>query len=141
MPYCPLVRPHYPIFQGEATLPVSRTDVAWAYRTLLGREPETEDVVVQHMASHDDLAGLVQAFAESREFALRLSGNGTRPPAKRDGEQASDFLLIGNCHVRPIARCLQALTGEAFPDTMILYPRIVQDIRDGKIEKDERVPH
>ena len=48
-------------------MPVSREDAINAYRLILGREPESEDVIGHAMAS-ENLAQLRQAFLSSREF-------------------------------------------------------------------------
>lgn len=42
-----------------------------AYRMLLGREPESEDVITRGMAAWPDLAALGTAFAASEEFGAR----------------------------------------------------------------------
>jgi SAM-dependent methyltransferase len=46
---------------------VSHADVLWCYRTLLGREPESEEVVRMHMGS-PDMRNLVQTFLGSDEY-------------------------------------------------------------------------
>ena len=50
---------------------VTREQVILAYRMMLGREPENEDVVERGAASWPDLASLGKAFAGSPEFARR----------------------------------------------------------------------
>lgn len=56
---------------------VSREAVEWAYRLLLGREPETEAVVELQMEGNRDLGQLRNSFLASPEFNDRL------PPAAR----------------------------------------------------------
>ena len=50
---------------------VSRDEVAWAYRKLLGREPESESVVIGHMKRHKSLPAMIEFFLESPEFKRR----------------------------------------------------------------------
>ncbi len=47
---------------------VSKTDVQNAYKLILGREPDNDDVVTQHAASQKDLADLRRVFLTSEEF-------------------------------------------------------------------------
>ena len=56
---------------------VTREDAIYAYRLILGREPENESVVEQAMAA-ENLAHLRQVFLGSREFTDR-SGGGPGP--------------------------------------------------------------
>jgi SAM-dependent methyltransferase len=49
----------------------TRDEVTWAYRILLGREPESEDVIRTGMIGHRDRAGLLRAFLNSDEFHAR----------------------------------------------------------------------
>ena len=49
----------------------TRVEVIWAYRILLGREPESEDVIQTGMTGHINLAGLLRAFLNSDEFRAR----------------------------------------------------------------------
>ncbi len=46
---------------------VSEDAVRWAYRLILGREPESDEVLLRH-CSHKDIASLRQAFLNSDEF-------------------------------------------------------------------------
>jgi SAM-dependent methyltransferase len=56
-------------------MPISRDEVIWAYRMLLGREPESEDAIRHHMKCKSRLA-LREQMARSPEFlASRLSEN------------------------------------------------------------------
>jgi len=49
---------------------VSRDEVIWAYRLILGREPESEDVIRQHGAA-ENLAALRRGLIDSAEFLMR----------------------------------------------------------------------
>jgi SAM-dependent methyltransferase len=50
---------------------ISREDVIWCYRVMLGREPESEDVVAQHMR-FSNLGAMRQAMLRSSEFQAHL---------------------------------------------------------------------
>ena len=49
---------------------ITRDEVLWGYRMILGRDPESEDALVANMAS-DDLYHLQQRFMSSEEFLLK----------------------------------------------------------------------
>lgn len=49
---------------------LTREEVSWAYRILLGREPESEAAIVSNMV-HPDLQSLRDAFFNSAEFNAR----------------------------------------------------------------------
>jgi SAM-dependent methyltransferase len=57
---------------------VSRDEVVWCYRSLLRREPESEDVIRAHMANRD-FRSMVEAFVSSSEFQ-QPRGGGSAPP-------------------------------------------------------------
>jgi SAM-dependent methyltransferase len=48
-------------------MPVTREEVIWSYRTILGREPESEDVVTIHLKSRD-FPSLRESFLRSPDF-------------------------------------------------------------------------
>jgi len=54
---------------ADPLLPPTRADVRMAYRLILGREPENDDVIRHHAAAHPDRRSLVTAFLSSGEFA------------------------------------------------------------------------
>ncbi|WP_424810849.1 class I SAM-dependent methyltransferase [Roseococcus sp. YIM B11640] len=54
---------------------VTREHVILAYRMMLGREPESEDVIQHGMTNWPDLASLGKAFAGSQEFGQRHGVN------------------------------------------------------------------
>ncbi len=56
---------------------VSREAVEWAYRLLLGREPESEAIIDFQMTGNRDIGQLRNCFLESQEFNERL------PPSAR----------------------------------------------------------
>ena len=68
---------------GKSAMPaagtpaVSREDVVSAYRLILGREPESEDVIRTHLA-HRSLADLRATFLESREEFRDRTSRATR---------------------------------------------------------------
>jgi hypothetical protein len=57
--------------------PVSREIVMWAYQRLLGRDPESEDVIAEKLALSSPFA-VIKAILDSEEFALRGPQPGAR---------------------------------------------------------------
>lgn len=111
-------------FQG-----VGRDDVVWAYRQLLGRAPENEQVIAGHMRQ-PNVRALVQAFLDSPEYQRRqqrLAGAGSAPAvvgAARKGAWRNDgpvVLVLGNCQAPGVASVLAASCGvsEAVPLTSL----------------------
>jgi len=47
---------------------ITREDVVAAYRWILGRDPESEQTIRNHMAAHEDLAAMRTAILNSPEF-------------------------------------------------------------------------
>jgi SAM-dependent methyltransferase len=62
-------------------MPVSKNEVISAYRFILGREPESEDAVTQHMSKNDSVATLRESFLRSAEFIGQRSGPTSKPVA------------------------------------------------------------
>lgn len=63
----------------ERKAPAASDDaVVWAYRLLLGREPENEAVVHEHRENAGSIDGLLERFVGSDEFKARVRGFG--PP-------------------------------------------------------------
>ena len=62
---------------------VTRDEIRWCYRNLLGREPESEEAVAAH-AQSGSFKELVDAFSRSPEFLRRRRR--TRNPADADAE-------------------------------------------------------
>jgi hypothetical protein len=52
-------------------MPVTREEVIWAYRCILGREPESEDAI-KGALFHPDLPSLRRAMMDSVEFLTAL---------------------------------------------------------------------
>ncbi|HEY0178664.1 MAG TPA: methyltransferase domain-containing protein [Dokdonella sp.] len=79
------------------TTPVDRDAVRWAYRLLLGREPESEEAVRGHAAGYATLAELRRGFIASEEFRRSVADfscpvmNGLEPPLAID--RADDAAL------------------------------------------------
>ena len=82
---------------------VTRSDVIWAYRTFLGRQPENEGVV-QHHCGAPDLRALCESFADSAEFKLKSAAAGGKwrepvpivaPSLSIDTCAESNYLSLG----------------------------------------------
>jgi SAM-dependent methyltransferase len=80
---------------NETTTPDA---VVWAYRLFLGREPESDAIIAQHLAGSPDLSRLREVFIGSGEFrarapaALKLLLGGDEPP--RTIETTGDPALL-----------------------------------------------
>jgi len=59
---------------------VSKEEVRAAYRLLLARDAESEEVVARHAARYSSTDELRQAFIKSPEFQLRVLGRPSAPP-------------------------------------------------------------
>ena len=66
-----------PFWKSEKT--VSREEVVWCYRTLLGREPESEEVILAN-AKSKDVKDLVENFVSSTEFVAKITAAEIPPP-------------------------------------------------------------
>ena len=66
-----------PFWKAETT--VSREEVIWCYRTLLGREPESEEVIAAN-AKSKDVKSLVESFVSSPEFVAKSAVAKVLPP-------------------------------------------------------------
>ncbi len=49
---------------------ISRDQVIWVYRTLLLREPESDEAIASHLGSHVDRLDMILAVMESEEFKI-----------------------------------------------------------------------
>lgn len=61
---------------GGLQMRLTREDVAAGYRFILGREPESEDVLDNHVTNHQDIASFRQTLLASEEFQSRGVING-----------------------------------------------------------------
>ena len=117
---------------------LSRDAVIWGFRFILGREPESEAVIAAHSAARDpehlaDLLMRSPEFISGQRFTRLLaahseSGSSHLPTAHLSTSNAR-FLLLGNCQVRPLARLIQALTGNAVATTIELLPKNLERLR------------
>jgi SAM-dependent methyltransferase len=69
-------------------MPVAESDVIWAYRTFLGREPESDAVVREHCGI-SDLRTLCEVMIASAEFRVRWG----RPPSSSSDQNVPNLIL------------------------------------------------
>jgi len=80
------------------SLPITREAVIWAYRMLLGREPESAEVVALQQRENPDVLSLRRGFLESAEFKNNLPDwacaglHGFEPPNRIDCDGAPEQL-------------------------------------------------
>jgi hypothetical protein len=68
-----------PWWAGRLRLAVSREEVDWCYRLLLGRPPESEEALQSHRGCRR-FEQLARAFIGSSEYQSRLRGRPAQPP-------------------------------------------------------------
>jgi hypothetical protein len=62
----------------ERVVAVSKDEILWCHRMILGREPESEDLVRAEIRSHN-LSSLREAFLRSPEFVRRIDSSANQP--------------------------------------------------------------
>ena len=62
---------------------INELDVRYAYRLILGREPESEAIVERQLAAHPSLGALRASLLASKEFRAKLPGGGREVRAAR----------------------------------------------------------
>lgn len=91
---------------------VEREAVRWAYRLIMGREPESEAALERTARACETLEDVRAAFLASDEF---LEKTGVRVPVagrfRSEAEGAPRLCVIGNCQGPEIARHLACITG------------------------------
>jgi acetyltransferase-like isoleucine patch superfamily enzyme len=83
---------------GTTSQLVTREEIVWCYRNLLGREPESEEAIFAHV-NCKNFKDLVAAFTGSAEFSARASTAGPAPsgwrlPPPADGRGEKRTLLF-----------------------------------------------
>lgn len=92
-----------------------------AYLSLLGREPDMQGQLhwLEFLRKGGSYEKLLQDFALSRECRRRIDVLKEQPlpvPHQQDRPKVpSRIVVVGNCQVDPMARCLQAYLGGAIP--------------------------
>jgi FkbM family methyltransferase len=76
-----------PWLRAALGMAVKRDDIVWCYRNLLGREPESEQVLLDHR-HHRRLDALVRTIMASSEYRRRLKLGDAGPPDERFVELA-----------------------------------------------------
>jgi hypothetical protein len=123
---------------------LTRDAVVWGFRLILGREPESEEGILSHMALADE-AALVETLLRSQEF--RVSGRFARtvqlrsdataqrpPPPAYDSRAALKVAVFGNCQAAGIGSLLQALTGDCAVRTYETTPGFLEKLRKGEFD-------
>jgi SAM-dependent methyltransferase len=90
-------------------MPVTKDEVLWCYRTLLGREPESGAAASSH-ESHSDFRALVESFTTSAEYARRKTP--VTPGAQSRAFMATDMPPLAidlAANADQLARCAQKI--------------------------------
>lgn len=133
---------------------VSRDDVVWCYRSLLGREPESEEVIGQHLRSRD-LRALVQTFITSAEFRQQRSdapalktqttpreGPTSRliPPKENEALAMAEY-KAGVLHVSSTPRMLTLETTSRCNLRCVMCPQAIDAVDRPKHLEEETIGH
>ena len=82
---------------GEAVLSISRTEVIFMYRSVLGRDPESEEVIQGHSDAFDDIKAFEDALIGSDEVRAKISSSlNKRYVWKRNDDRPT--ILVQNFH-------------------------------------------
>lgn len=123
---------------------VSRDAVVWAFRVVLGREPESEAGIAEHQRLAD-LDAVVETLLRSPEFrdGPRLKGL-VRPvvedtaarelPWRHQTRGRLRITLLGNCQVAVVGRALQALGGDIATEAIETTPTWLARLHAGEID-------
>jgi hypothetical protein len=131
------VEKHVANLDPQSTL--SRDAVIWAFRLILGREPESEKVIQHYMSFFMDVDSLANGFFRSAEFVQSARCREIVDRAQNiisehfDNRGCSStfnghIVVIGNCQARPIAQLIQANTGCALPYASITRARFIKQL-------------
>jgi hypothetical protein len=88
---------------------VGREEVRWAYRALLGREPESETVIGDQMHSAT-FRELIERIAASPEYQRRVNASQGQGPVLLRRRSGPTLLVSGNCNTAGLAAALHRLT-------------------------------
>lgn len=78
--------------------PLSEEAVRWAYRMILGREPESQAIIAEQIQTHPDAHRMRASFLQSVEFSrslpaqMRIQFSGHEPPIRVDCDGPPDAL-------------------------------------------------
>lgn len=124
---------------------VSRDAVLWGFKLLLGREPESEEVVSAHMGLKDEeeLADVLirsEEFSRSKRFegylvskVLKGAGAQTKPnPLTR-------LLMLGSCQVVGLSALMQAMVSSLSVTAYELNRFNLEGFKDGRLNLAELV--
>lgn len=125
-------------------MPVSREAVLWAFRLVLGREPESESGIRAHQALADETA-LMRSLLRSAEFrasrrfedliSLRDKATADRQPRwNHDVRAAWNAVVFGNCQAQGIARLMQAMTGDVDTCVYETTPSLLRRLKSGELD-------
>ena len=101
-------------------MPISRESVIWGYRFILGREPESEQAITDHL-NVPDLDALRSALLSSREFRASvavLHGPTDGSGAERRDDPRPLLLFVGNCQAPRLARMSARLCADIQTDAI-----------------------
>jgi hypothetical protein len=103
---------------GRRKKAVSREDIIWCYRTLLGRDPESEAAILDH-AKSTGLRDLVEQFVQSQEFIENCSRGVSKDEivwcycTLLGREPESDAAIVPHIKAKNFKALVESFTGSA----------------------------
>lgn len=130
---------------------VSRDAVIWAFRVVLGREPESEPGIAAHQGL-PDLDAVVAALLRSPEFRdgarfkdiVRPLGDDDAPrtlPWRHQSRSSLRVTLLGNCQVDTVGRAMQAMGGDITTQAIETTPTWLKRLHAGEIDAAALLDH
>lgn len=112
---------------------VSREEIVWCYRALLGREPASEAEILA-FAGCNSFQNLVGHFARAPEFLAKTGAAADKTPAWWATPQVK-MLLLGSCQVVAMAKLIRAMTyNEVAADALQLAPAVMEQLHSGQTD-------
>ena len=125
-------------------MPVSRESVVWAFRLILGREPESEAGLQAHQRLPDESAVVAHLLASaefkaSARFKDLIEVKAGHEAVRRslwqhDTRAAWKSLVFGNCQSQTIGKLLQAMTGDVETKVFETTPAMLRRMQSGEFD-------
>jgi len=123
-----------------------------AYRGILGRAPDLEGrtLCAKTLSEDANLAEILRSLSRSDELAVQLP-YATTLKYWKSAHQArisslphvatsnKKILLLGNCQVRPLARLMQAMSGDAETTAIELIPEVIRHLEERENELSQQI--
>jgi hypothetical protein len=129
--------------KAGAGAPLTRESVVRAFVQVLGRLPESEEVIEAHRAlgSWPTLLSVLEGSAEYARRVPTRHGIGAHRSAVDAPSVAAGsvygrepkIVIVGNCQAHPLARLMQAMGGFGMPTVIQTTSALLEGVRRGKV--------